>query len=308
MKRRVILLAGKTAVLSLPIKWVRQCGIKKGDELEIDENGSVLTVSSNLKGNEAPVEINISDMNSSLIWRYLNTTYKLGASEIKILYDDQEVYNPDKKRKIKTMDLIREIVNELIGLEIIKQGNNFCILKEISSVKGEEFDPVYRRIFLTLLNLAKDSLDAIRNKDKNGLENIIKYLDPNINKLFKFCLRIISKENNYIKDVMSKTIILHGLERIGDLYSEISRMLLNNKNIKINNETLRIYNDVNNLLGEFYEIYYKKDNKKIETLHMKAKNIKEEIMNSKSSDEGVLIVLKEINNQLREMIDWILPL
>jgi len=33
MKRRVIFLAGKTAVLSLPVKWVRQCGINKGDEL-----------------------------------------------------------------------------------------------------------------------------------------------------------------------------------------------------------------------------------------------------------------------------------
>ena len=307
MKRRVIFLAGKTAVLSLPVKWVRQCGINKGDELEIDERGSILTIKASLKGNDAPVEIDISGMNSSLIWRYMNTIYKLGASEIKIKYDNQEVYDLDKKKKIKTMDLMRNIINELIGLEIIKQGNNYCVVKEISSVKEEEFDPVYRRIFFTLLNLARDSLDSIKNKDKEGIENIVNYLDPNINKLFKFCLRILSKENTYVKDVISKTVILHGLERIGDLYSEISRTLLRNKTMKLNSESLKLYGEVNDLLELYYETYYKKDNKKVEDLHSKAKLLKEKLADSES-DLAVITVLKEINNQLREMIDWILTI
>lgn len=35
MKRKVVFLAGKTAVLSLPINWVRKCSINKGDEIDI---------------------------------------------------------------------------------------------------------------------------------------------------------------------------------------------------------------------------------------------------------------------------------
>lgn len=153
-------------------------------------------------------------------------------------------------------------------------------------------------------------MEAIKNNDTIALDNISKHMDPNINKLFKFCLRIINKENMYVKDVMAKTAILHGLERIGDFYTEISRMLLKNKS-KLSQDTLKLYGDTNRLLERFYEQHYKLDKDKLEKLHIDAKKSREELISKMSKpgmDSSVLSTLKEINNQLREIMDWILPL
>ena len=49
MKRKAIQLASQTIVVSLPAKWVRQQGIKKGDEIDVEERGKELVI-----GNKMP--------------------------------------------------------------------------------------------------------------------------------------------------------------------------------------------------------------------------------------------------------------
>ena len=62
MKRKVIQLAGKTSVISLPSKWVQQQGIKKGDELEIKEEGSKIIVSSEKGSILQNIQVDLSDL------------------------------------------------------------------------------------------------------------------------------------------------------------------------------------------------------------------------------------------------------
>jgi len=45
MRRKVIQIADSTQLVSLPRKWALKHGIKKGDELNIEEKGSELLVS-----------------------------------------------------------------------------------------------------------------------------------------------------------------------------------------------------------------------------------------------------------------------
>ena len=45
MKRKVIQIADSTQLISLPRKWALKYGIKKGDELDVEEQGSNVLVS-----------------------------------------------------------------------------------------------------------------------------------------------------------------------------------------------------------------------------------------------------------------------
>jgi len=45
MKRKIIQTAGKTMVVSLPSAWVKKYGIKKGEEVEVEERGAEISVS-----------------------------------------------------------------------------------------------------------------------------------------------------------------------------------------------------------------------------------------------------------------------
>ena len=44
MKRKAIQLANQTLVISMPSKWVKEQGIKKGDEIDVEEKGKRLMI------------------------------------------------------------------------------------------------------------------------------------------------------------------------------------------------------------------------------------------------------------------------
>ena len=52
MKRSVIQLAGKTLLVSLPSKWARNCGVRKGEDIEVEERGKSLVITT-----EKPADI-----------------------------------------------------------------------------------------------------------------------------------------------------------------------------------------------------------------------------------------------------------
>ena len=49
IKRRVIQIANSTQLISLPRKWTIQHNIKKGDELDVQEDGSKIILSTDFE-------------------------------------------------------------------------------------------------------------------------------------------------------------------------------------------------------------------------------------------------------------------
>ena len=88
MRRKVIFLAGKTGVISLPTKWLKSYDIKKGDELELTEILDGILISKPQAHPEKKTEINIDGINDRLLFRYLNSFYKQGFTEIKVIYSE----------------------------------------------------------------------------------------------------------------------------------------------------------------------------------------------------------------------------
>jgi phosphate uptake regulator len=304
MKRSLIFLAGKTGVVSLPASWIRKQGLSKGDELDLFEKDNIIQIVNIAKKVSNKVEVNVTDLSQSMIFRYINTWYKLGVSEIKIYFENQE---KDGKFLI---DIIQQGIDSLIGLEIVRQTKNTCIVKEISQVKSEEFSAIFRRMFLTLLSMTEDSLKAIKSKDKESLINISKYSDNNLNRLYMFCVRILNKENDYVKACMGNMTKLNALEKIGDYCAEINSQLLDVESFSLDERTLELYGETNGLLKEYYELHYKSTREKIDALIVKAKKSRLKIMKLSSSlgglDVSVLSTLKIINKEIREIIDWIM--
>ena len=107
MRRKLILLAGKTGVISLPTKWLQTYNIQKGDELELTEILDGILISKPSQHPEKKTEINIENINDRLIFRYLNSLYKQGYTEIKVI---------DKQNRLNE---VQKVCDFLIGMEII---------------------------------------------------------------------------------------------------------------------------------------------------------------------------------------------
>ena len=125
MERKAIQLANNTLVVSLPAKWVRANGVMKGENLNVEEKGSTLLVrrKGSAKG-ASSVKVDISGMSVSLVWNYLNSVYRAGFEEIEIFFSEAEKKNIKNGKTQKTIELISNITDNLLGMEIIRQTKN----------------------------------------------------------------------------------------------------------------------------------------------------------------------------------------
>ena len=244
MKRKVALIGPSTLMLSLPSKFVKKFGIKKGDELDVDENGNSLVIKLGENRKNEIKELNLANY-EVMIKRMIGGLYKRGYNEAKIFFN-----NP------KQLEVIYKTINEnLTGFEIINQTSNFIVVKEVSKGSIEDFDNIFRRCFLFVLSSAKESLEQIKKGSYNELRTIA-LKDAIINKYADFCRRLLNK--NYLPTEKSNSLyyILEQLEKIGDVYRDICNYLANNK-IKISKDTIKTYEEVNKLLESCYYLFYK---------------------------------------------------
>lgn len=234
-------------MVSLPSKWAKQYGVKKGDELEIEEQGSKLSIKTDTTKEVSRKELDC-DRLEMLAKRKIFREYHDGTDEIQVNFS-----NPKKIQDIK------EYLSELIGYEIVKQGNNYAVISDVTGQKQQDFDQIMRRLFLLLKGIIEDSITALQQKDRAALQNIM-MRDEEINKFTHFCLRILSKQN--VKEDRKNVYftMLYTLERIGDDYKNMIRYIIGTKKMP-DEEAIKIYRQLQEFYAKIYEFTF--DNKLI---------------------------------------------
>jgi len=286
IRRKVIQIAGSTQLVSLPREWAKKRGIKKGDELDIEEKNNSLIISTEIV--KEPKKIVIHNSKYGRFHRnYLSAAYKLGYDEIDIRFDDK-----------KTMDMIHERVPSCIGLEIVNQGQDFCQIKAISEVAYKEFEQVLRKLFLLMKTMQDNSLAILEEQKVERLEELL-ILEVTNNKLTDFCKRVLNTRGYTRNDkVFAVYLLVTELERIADVYKHLFRFLIGKK-IKIRDKTIRYYGEINEMFSQFYELYYKYDKNKIEFIYEEHAKLKtaliDEMINGAKEE---IMVFHSLNSAL----------
>jgi phosphate uptake regulator len=239
MKRNVILMGGKTHVVSLPSKWIKKYNIQKGEELNIEEIGDSIIVKTgkNVKGDE--LIVNVENL-EKMLGRTVGAIYKSGYDQAKIVYDNED--------QLKVIE--NTLQRTCIGFEIVKQGEGFVIVKNLASTDKEEFDTALKRIFFSLEIMGNNLFDA---KNKEELMEVIKK-DDQVNKLSDFCRRILNKGE--IKLIVKPNVVYYlveQLERVGDVYKKLAKYAIDNQMSVGSKKLLR---DINLLLVYYREMFY----------------------------------------------------
>ena len=276
IKRKVIQIANSTQLISLPRKWSIKYGIKKGNEIEVEEQGNTIILRTDTHEIEKR-EIDAEKF-GLMLSRCIFALYKQGIDEIKINFNDKS-----------TLKVIQNSLGkETVGYEIIDQGENYCVIKNVTG-NLEDFHSILRRTFLILINMANDSLNNIKKQDFAHLRSVA-FLEESNNRFTTTCRRMLNKkgttEFKYIGPIY---YILEELENIADQYKYLCNYLynLNEKKIKINSEVIAIFESTNNLLKNFYEVFYKFDEKKLVEIAAERKLI---------VDRALTLFKKKMNN------------
>lgn len=246
MKRKVIQIANSTQLVSLPRKWAQHYNIKKGDELEITETGNKLSVSVDKEPQLERAKIQYTTQDK-FIRRPLRLLYKLGYDEVDVQFDDPSV-----------LESIQLDMNNLLGFEVVHQGNKSCTIKSVATASDSEFEPILRRVFLMLVSMAKDSYQLMAEKKYDQLTNILP-LEKTNNKLTLFCLRLLGKSG--YKE-FKKTPLIYSmvsqLEYLADDFRDVCKHVIEQKP-KLNKKALSCYKMVSEQLEAFYKLFYKQD-------------------------------------------------
>ncbi|MBI2558427.1 phosphate uptake regulator PhoU [Candidatus Woesearchaeota archaeon] len=256
MKRKVIQIANSTQLVSLPRKWSQKYGIKKGAEIEVEENGNKIVISTERGFDVEKVELDVSELRI-MTQRCVHALYKKGANEIKLTFNHPE--------------LIESVQNalgkEAVGFEITEQGPNYCVIKHVSG-ELQEFDSVLRRAFLILLSMADSSLEAIKKRDFSALKSISLLEEAN-NRFTTSCRRFINKIGYQDpRKTGPLYYIVEDMENVADEYKYLCDYLYNlkNKKVIIGKDIIEIYKKTNEMLKTFYELFYKFDKNKLELI------------------------------------------
>jgi phosphate uptake regulator len=299
MKRKVVKQGHNALTVTMPASWIKENGIRGGDEIDVETRGKELIIKKN--GSLGAEKINFKMYGDiKYLPRHLSVLYRLGYDEIKVEFDNPAI-----------VDRIQEEIEEMLGLEIVDQGENYCIIKNIASGLDNEFEDILRKIFLNILHCGEQSLILIKRGDFKSLESL-KQLSKVNNRLSNFCERLLNKEGykDYKKTILVYVMVWN-LEQVEDYYSNIFQYLINqNKKISVSKEIIRMYEDVNKLIDMYYNLFYSFDMKNISSLKENCLNVinktKELAENRNKTDSIMIINLNLIAERVYHMTECLI--
>jgi phosphate uptake regulator len=218
--RKVYVSGGSTYVISLPKKWVKKTNLKAGDSLIVSEHGSSLKIETSVIENESRTkEIKISQITSSdALERLLIAFYLVGYDTIKIKLD--------RKDHLSYREIIRKIMDYLIGVEIVEDTNEEMTLEIMLDYKRMSTKQILQRMFSIDRSMLLDLGKALKNMDI-GLAKDIIAREKEIDRLYFLVVRQLKSAVEFQqiaeklgiesqRDCLGYRIVVKVLERIAD--------------------------------------------------------------------------------------------
>jgi phosphate uptake regulator len=273
MKRKVIQIADSTQLISLPRKWSQKYDVKKGEELDVQEQGNKIIVSREGQTHKpAGVEIDITGLDKDSLIFLIRGLYVRGYDEIKLIFNEPLIPHHRIGKPVKVFSVIHGEINRSTGLEIIQQKSNYCVLKNIADSSIKEFDGILRRTFLLIMDAAKDLYEGAKNSDFVLIDTLQEKHDT-ITKLILYNLRLLNTVGH--KEYKNTRLIFHmisSLDVIVDILRNSARDIVEQKT-KPSESGIKILGEIVKAIQLYYDLYYEFNIKKAEKFSAARDNI-----------------------------------
>jgi len=283
---RSVMKSGGSLVISLPRGWAERIGVRAGEELLVEEAGSVLIISPITDWRRSTaITIRYGEGGLPMLRNKVMAAYLLG-------YDAIKVEAPTSVRRM-VEDLLNKVKEKLLGVEIIGEDLTLKVL-----VSHETLKP--RDVLARMGKISKDSVDdaltALIEDDAHVAQLVIKS-DEDVDRLYFYMVRMLrscttdpslqAKLNLTGINLLDYRLVSYLLENINDNAVILAKHVgkLKNKNT----EHLRRIRDL--LIENHDEALHIFMNRSIEPLEDLRKKIRE-----------VKTLIRRIPTELREPI------
>ena len=284
MRRKIIKQGAATLTVSLPAKWAKKLSIKPGHEVDVQEKGAELIVSSSKAPAKKTITVEISANNRADIKPILTHLYRRGFDTIVLNNVTSDV---GKEITKITKDL-------LLGFEITEREGKQWKIASISEPTEDKYEVLLRRAFLII----KETEELIFEDFKKGTysnEEQIENLRTQHDKFVLFCRRLISTSN---QDQLLEWELLTFLMHIEHAYCYLYSYAADNK-VKISDKTISLLENLEKYFQLFYDAYYKKNIQAIHELNKRKKEFQfgkchEALSQAKGKETVIISYLREI--------------
>jgi phosphate uptake regulator len=232
-QRKIQLTGGSTYIVSLPIKWVRDCGLNSGDTLTlIPQNDFTLLLSADSKVDnkklESVIEISQEDTPEDN-FRILVSHYLAGYDIIRLV-SSKGFHALDRK-------FFKDVTRQrLIGIEVIEESRNEIILQSLMNYQELPLDKALQNMSRLITSMLEDVMLALKNHDLELARDIVN----RDNEVDRFYLLTVRQLKAAVEDpklaekigierprqCLGYRLVTKIIERIGDHVERIARQII----------------------------------------------------------------------------------
>lgn len=277
MERSLVKHGESTFMVSVPAAWVKRHHLGKGDSVDMLDEGECLVVLR--KGKRmAPFrqEIFFEKPDYDEIRAMLCKSYRQGADEITVNYEDEEIFS-----------IVHKVVASIFGYEITDSQKGLCIIRNLVREFDFDKDTVFRKITTlsnTMFNLTREVLSG---KEKHTIDKVHLIRDEG----WKFrdaSFAMLKKET--IEKAFADAFIIHIYEQNATYLNWMIECFNNNKMKPVPAQFLKVYDKVHDYFRNALVFMKKKDREYLFfVLEARRKLIEEcEILAAKGGPEAKL--------------------
>lgn len=207
MKRKVIKQGPSTLMVSLPSKWVKNKNIKRGDEINLFEQGEDIVISLKEKKQLKTIKTSIENLHPNQLDNYLSTLYTNGYDEIELIGNI-------------SLDETISSINNKVGLEIVGTEKDKILIKSYLNENEGDINKIIKKLF----QLIKSFIKEINEKNCN-----LKLYTNLIAKTSIHCMRLIRKTEYKNKKFIDQFSFIRSLSRIGSSIGWFCEAIRTNK-------------------------------------------------------------------------------
>lgn len=243
--------------VSLPSEFVKRQGLKKGQEIEIEEQGNDLLISTEKKIEVEKKVLNLKGL-SGIERQFLDAVYKKGYDEIEIQLENTK----------QIEDIKEALKNELSTFEIINRDKDNCLIKSISELDEKEFDNILKRTFILLEEMFNEIEIAIEEKNDKKVRECTELEEIN-DKLTHLLRRSLNKKGyKDHKNVLILYSIIQNLEKIADYLRDFCNEFKKNYSI------LLLFIKLKEMFVLYHELFYNFDSSLIKKIKERKHSIR----------------------------------
>lgn len=214
--RKIQKVGGMTYTISLPKKWVKEQGLKRGDEIGIREEAGGLVL---LAGKPAAREF-IIDVDEGLAYRRMLTGYLSGYNQLVVKSKGR--ISRAQKKEIKTT------LQRLVGMEIVEERANEIVLKDLLDPNELDVKKAIIQEYKIAASIHKDSVSALKEGDRELAKEVLER-DTEVDRLYFLTIRqlkralVDSSHGLTAAECMDLRLLAKNIEELGDAGCNIAR-------------------------------------------------------------------------------------